>query len=900
MILKSTSKIIIKKKQKKIKFLISYFILTSLVGILFLIFFFTSYAVKKKTFKVLDYFSKAGRIEYIYIFNIAYDAIKSNFYKLDKIDLEIKFVDIVILEKERAQAIKNKTLGLKDDLTKIDAVVKYKDQKIKSKIRLKGGRQIHFKKKKHSSYNIYLNENKYIYGVNNFSIHKPGVRNYIHEWIFNEMMGDLGLIKQKYEFFELNINGTSNGLYAFEEKMGKEILERNKRKNGPIISQLPEYRRDEYINMEKSSKNNPIFQVYNSKYWNKPENIDLAKTARKKITEFYNGKRSTENTFDLEKMAAFFAVLDATYTTHALFWDSKLYYNPLSGLFEPVPRDGHRQLPNYHKFNSNYYEKIILDSIYQPESPQELGNNLQINIGKQWWIEKFFVNKKGEINHDFYQLYLKYLIKVSSEKYLKSFFDLRNDEIERINSHIYSDYFFYSSSRGYTWGLYYFKKDDLFHRAEIIRKRLQTKNKLISAIIDDKKNLVVDVGYPIDPNSTLSPLKLDNLSIKSINCIVDGKEELRLINKPLNVLSNTKIKLNFEIIKNMICTNINIIDKKLNQNYLVKIDQLNSFHTIDKFKKDNVKNYLNFFQKKNNNLYLKNDIVEIDKNLLIPSNLTVVINAGQKIILLNNSFIISDSPWIVDGKKKRIIISGLENDLGGGIMIRNSLKKSYFNNVKFSYLAGFYPNNEIIISGALNFYKTDVLLKNMIFEKTSSEDAMNIVDSKFNIKNIEFSESKSDSIDLDFSNGSMEDAKFLNIGNDAIDFSGSNADLKNIYFENVGDKLISVGENSNINISNINAKKSLAGIASKDGSVVRASNIIMRDVKLPFLSFNKKYEYEPANMFLSDIKIDKFEEKWLTDKQSQIYYNNSKVGKISKDIIPIVYDKKLNLLKQIN
>ena len=35
-------------------------------------------------------------------------------------------------------------------------------------------------------------------------------------------------------------------------------------------------------------------------------------------------------------------------------------------------------------------------------------------------------------------------------------------------------------------------------------------------------------------------------------------------------------------------------------------------------------------------------------------------------------------------EKKEIIISGLENDLGGGIMISNSSKQSYFNNVKFS------------------------------------------------------------------------------------------------------------------------------------------------------------------------------------------------------------------------
>ena len=267
--------------------------------------------------------------------------------------------------------------------------------------------------------------------------------------------------------------------------------------------------------------------------------------------------------------------------------------------------------------------------------------------------------------------------------------------------------------------------------------------------------------------------------------------------------------------------------------------------------------------------------------------------------MLNNSFIISHSPWIVDGKKKEIIISGLENDLGGGIMISNSSKQSYFNNVKFSHLGGLETNNEFTISGAINFYKTDVLMKNITFEKTLSEDAMNIINSKFNIKDIKFIQSRSDSIDLDFSDGSMSDARFVNIGNDAIDFSGSNVEIKNIYFEKIGDKLISVGENSNINISNINAQNSLVGIASKDGSIVKASKIKMKNVKLPFLSFNKKFEYEPARMYLSEINIDEFEEKWLIDKKSKIYHENSEVGKISKNIIPIVYEKKFHLLEKI-
>ena len=904
MILKSNSKIVLKKSPKKRKFLILYFILTSSVGVLFLIFFFTLHAVNLKTKKTLDYLSKAGRIEYIYIFDIAYKAIKSNFYKFDRIDLDIKFEDIVILEKERQAAIERGTLGRnKSRLSKVPATIKYENKKIKSKIRLKGDREMHWGKKKNSSYNVYLSKDNYIFGVNNFSIQKPGVRNYIHEWIFNEMMGDLDIIKIQYKFFELYINGANNGLYVFEEKMGKEILERNKRRNGPIVNTINEYN-------QNYSENNHIFSVYDEKYWNLPENIELAKTAIKKIKEFYSGKRTASETFDLEKMAAFFAVLDATYTTHALFFSSKLYYNPLSGLFEPIPRDGHRKLPNYHKFNMNYYENILIDSIYKGESRSELGYNLEIpdGGGRQWWINKLFINKDGKLNYDFYSLYVKYLTKISSLDYLDSFFSKRKNQIEKINSKIYSDHFFYAGTRNFTWGLYYFKKDDLYHRAKVVRERLVTDAKIFSAVVDNDKNLVIDVAYDYY-SKVKNQIRLDSLEIVHINCIAINESynetsfnqtyEKKIIQKPINPFSTTKIKLDFLNLEKSQCKDVKIVDKKLNTSYFVKIDNLNSFHNFKEFKSSNHKLYLNFFERKSNDLFLKNEIVKIDKNIYIPGGLNVIINSGQEIILTNNSFIISDSRWIVDGGKKEIIISGLENDLGGGIMISNSSKQSYFNNVKFSHLGGLEPNNELTISGAINFYKTDVSMKNITFEKTLSEDAMNIISSKFNIKDIKFTQSRSDSIDLDFSDGSMSDARFVNIGNDAIDFSGSNVEIKNIYFEKIGDKLISVGENSNINISNINAQNSLVGIASKDGSIVKASKIKMKNVKLPFLSFNKKFEYEPARMYLSEINIDEFEEKWLIDKKSKIYHENSEVGKISKNIIPIVYEKKFHLLEKI-
>ena len=578
MILKSAINKKIKKNSKLKIFLITYFFSTISVLAVLVILFFTSYTVKLKTLKALDHLSKAGRVEYIYIFNIAYKAIKSNFYKVERIDLDIKFDDIITLENEREVAIKNGSLGAKKNLSKVPIVVKYKDKEIKAQLRLKGDRKIHYEKKKDSSYNVYLPKGKTILGVNNFSIQKPGVRNYIHEWIFTELVGDLGLIKQKYEFFDLYINGSGSGLYVLEEKMGKEILERNGKVNGPIFTTNGDY--------TKSHLSEEIFQVYNDKFWTKDENLYLVKTARKKLTEFFKGNRHAKDTFDMEKFAAFFAIMDATYTTHALFDNSKLYYNPVSELFEPIPRDGHRQLPNYHKFNSNYYEKIFLDSIYKAESSLELGGTLQINESRQWWINKFFTHKNGEINYDFYKLYLKYLTKISSEEYLNSFFESRNKEIERINSLIYSDYFFYSTARGYTWGLYYFKKNDLFHRANIIRNRLDTEDKNINAIIDDNKNLIIDVAYTYH-DKVKNLKRLDDLVVNSINCVkkestenLENTSEIilekKIINKTVDIFLNKKIKLDQLNFDKLNCSSVTILDNKFKKTYIVQIDKLNS------------------------------------------------------------------------------------------------------------------------------------------------------------------------------------------------------------------------------------------------------------------------------------------------------------------------------------
>ena len=68
-------------------------------------------------------------------------------------------------------------------------------------------------------------------------------------------------------------------------------------------------------------------------------------------------------------MVSYFAIIDLTSTYHgSLLKSVKFYYNPINGLFEPIPFDGHRLKKNYHKNFINYDNRILIDKVLKPKS----------------------------------------------------------------------------------------------------------------------------------------------------------------------------------------------------------------------------------------------------------------------------------------------------------------------------------------------------------------------------------------------------------------------------------------------------------------------------------------------------------------------------------------------------
>ena len=335
-----------KKDTKKwlFSFLSIYFLLSISFLILFCVFIITSefFSLKKKS--IYEKIFKRGRIEYIYTPKIFFESLKSNFIKLENLDIRISAERQLIIENERAKLIEfYNNYKLKPDLDHYEANVLLdanKNKDIRASISLKGFRAVHWTEKEKSSYSIKLKGDGTFLGMDEFDVNKPRARNYVHEWIFYKFAKSIGLAVPKYEFIKMSINGNRSNLYVAEEGMTNKLIERNKRRNGPIFKVTGEY----------TFKDSTV-EVYNKRYWQRPENKDLYIFANTKMNDFKNGKISHEDFFDMDLWARYFAMTDVLSTHHgALIKSPKFYYNSLSGKFEPIPNDGHRHLANYWKY----------------------------------------------------------------------------------------------------------------------------------------------------------------------------------------------------------------------------------------------------------------------------------------------------------------------------------------------------------------------------------------------------------------------------------------------------------------------------------------------------------------------------------------------------------------------
>tara|TARA_Y100000310_G_scaffold342034_1_gene443442 strand:- start:14921 stop:17617 length:2697 start_codon:yes stop_codon:yes gene_type:complete len=800
---------------------------------------------------------------------IPFNYLIGQFSNPERIYIDIAWDDYQKLEYKRQQALEAGAL-ISSGEDYVPATIRYKDQSISTKLRLKGDWLDHLEGEKWS-FRIKIKGDKTLFGMNTFSIQKPKSRGYIASLIYYVTNRKEGVMSLRYDFIEVVINGENKGIYNIEEHFDKIMIEDNQRREGVILKfsedvlweetvevmkfipnklDIYNYQWDRSFSLFDSSKIEPL----NNKVLEDPILHSQFIKSKNLLELFRNGELRTSQAFDVDLMAKYFALSTLFGTNHPAEWrDIRFFYNPITSKLEPIAYDGDlASEPLY-----------VLDSYF----------------GGEW----MFFNKvfKDQI---FIERYIQELERISNKEYADKIYSELNDEVERTKKIIYKDE-----------PTYVFSDEILYNNIEIINFRLNSTNNLNaffqrSLPLEDK--VVISVGN-IDyfPLEIVSLQYRDNV-FKTYPRILQPKE----FSMPINY---NKIEFNVDSrfsTREDFSSNL-VINYRIIGSENIKKVNVNSFsHVEDEFLEEDVirqeSNFSEFsFLNINENLkriYIKKGNWVLDKSLIIPKGFSVYCEGGTNIDLIDNSLIISYSDFQFLGVEEEMIRIFSSDNTGQGIVILNTEKESNFQFVEFSNLTN--PSKESwLLTGAITFHRANFNFDNVIIKNINAEDSLDGVGSSYNIRNSRFENCFSDCFDDDFGGGIIKDTLFINSGNDGIDISGAKTNIIGVEIINAGDKAISGGEKSNLIINNLKITKAYVGVASKDNSNVSIINSEISNSKYGLAVYQKKQEFGPALINANEITFLENDNQYIIESGSDFNLNNKIILNFEKNVYLKLY-----------
>ena len=257
-------------------------------------------------------------------------------------------------------------------------------------------------------------ENGHINNVTKFKLFLKGTRGVEEDEIFmTELLRELGFLAPRTEIVNVKINGQKLRM-LFQEKISKELLEYNKRREGPILEGDEKY----MMNFISKVKNNPgvdwaeIFRLSDlgtkiqlSKQTNSSWSIKndtftkIGLDAIKKLNFIYlvylNSYQDNKNNYsflhynldntllaqnnpeNLEKLNIYTNLLIAANGEHGLYvHNRKFYWNSIEKYFEPIYYDGEF---NLEKKTKNLHFPLSLNYRVSVETTINLINSLDKN-----------------------------------------------------------------------------------------------------------------------------------------------------------------------------------------------------------------------------------------------------------------------------------------------------------------------------------------------------------------------------------------------------------------------------------------------------------------------------------------------------------------------------------------
>tara|TARA_B110000008_G_scaffold279839_1_gene329021 strand:+ start:6378 stop:8993 length:2616 start_codon:yes stop_codon:yes gene_type:complete len=757
--------------------------------------------------------------------------------EFERIDINIDFSDYLTLMEDRNKAI-NKSILFNP--SKVGASLKFNGKKYRARVRLKGDLEGHWLSKRRFSLRVNLKNNKTIFGFSDFSIQKPRERQHPYDHSFQSMLRSLDNLTSVHKFAHVFVNGEDWGIMDIEEHVSTKFLEKQNKKES-IIVRFSNEEKWAYIRTAASPHNDYrisdpklFLNLYNGKSITNLDN-------RKRYSYILKNRLLGNKIYDNDSFSKALIMSLVWNNDHTLATPNiKYYFNPYTLELEPITADqGHWS--EIQKDNINFDQNNI-DFLF---SDEQFLNNLSKNIKAVKSVTSEIDNYLLDAEH-FFPVDKKkntYAVKNNLKKILS------NNKIYIINKAIKtSDN---SNNKQYTDNS--FQKPTI-KQASDFHKHLEIKHYSDGTL--ELYNLIPDT---VDVQSIFygnTPVQLNKLIIPSYL----KKNEPTIIKTAFVGIQDKMFTVNSQY---------QGFDQSSKNNFTLIIDGIENpllLDTAGKFDFINKIDDQNY--QINSGNWIANEPIIINGNLNISPNTTLSFS--------NDSYILVKGALNAIGHNTNPISLNAKNDNWKGIYVINSKRKSKLRNLNISNVIAL-EDGLLKLTGAINFYRSDVEMENIEIDNIVAEDGINIIESLFSLNSVLVTNAISDGIDFDFSNGDISHSNFINIGGDALDFSGSNVQVNYVNVENARDKAISAGENSLVNINHSYFKDVGVGVASKDGSKVTLNNSKVEDYKLhAAMSYLKKDFYIAPSISINNSSVT-IGDAYMRQKETYMSVNDIEI-----------------------
>jgi hypothetical protein len=766
--------------------------------------------------------------------------------EVPQINIDIKFKHLQKLIAKREQALESGVL-VKEEDDYVPAKIRFQGERYKIKMRLKGDWTDHLEGDKWS-FRVHVKGGNHLMGMSRFSIQHPRTRNFESEILFFEALKREGILVPRYFFVDVAVNGKNIGLMALEEHFSKELLEAQRRREGVIVRFDEDlFWTNTIFDNYKIAKVTPFRSGKVERSSKLSADLSIAKGLLK---GFVRGYLKPSEVFDSDLMGKFIAVADAWGSNHVLRWHNmRFYFNPITALLEPIGFDAHL-LEDGIDVPYALEEPIVsailegdpvIKSVYK-KTIEKLANEMEEEKTEKWF--RTLAQKQLRILHKEFPslngLRFERIAKRAREVLSLSQPLAKNYQEVLQVKHIQS------------------KEGRYLELLNPLPQALKVEDVFCANENKEKRELILDssINFPLRLNPTLLkdfpeikkiPFELADANFKCeivLEVKVFGQEKLRSVRAELDSPNfKTQILPSYSLQETL------------------------ALHTFLEYFEDDKK------------LQVTPGEWRVREWIVIPESLRLEIPKGTTLHFDKTIGLLAKGSVLITGTKEEpVVLTGsvpfAEVDTWPGIAVMKSQKSSEWSFVKIENTSGV-KKGGWELTGGVNFYETEIKMNHVTFLGNQTEDALNIVRSKFKLESVMIKNTTSDAFDSDFSQGTVENSMFENIGSkgggDGIDVSGSEISVKETHFINISDKALSVGESSHMKASGINIEGVSIGAASKDGSQLFLSDSNMRGIKKAgLMAYIKKTEYGPAEITAEGLKYNSTVKKAIAQNGSRI------------------------------